>query len=220
MQEQADDIIKSFLEFLSRQRGVYIDAMAGFAGHEVRIERQVARVIRPASTQNGSDDQPQVMMASYEDPSRPDVLHSRIVRTKDYISDNSGLGFNAQQLAYAFVVFIYAHWEHDIRGRLAAAQGVELNTISSDIFGDLREIRHAILHHKNVIKKAAYKKLKVTKNLFIADEPVLITFESMHEIFSLIQQGCATLLLDLMGIPTPPMDMSQMTGFAILKPHR
>jgi len=222
MQESADDVLKDFLEFLSRQRGVYIDAMAGFAGHEVRIEHQVARVVRPTSMRMGNDGLPVVMMASYEDPSKPNVIHSRIVRTSDYISDNSELGFNAQQQAYSLIVFILAYWEHETRVRLAAAQGVNQNEIASDIFGDLREVRHTILHNKAIFQAEKHRKLKLLQGMFAADEPVSITFEKMHGIFVHINQGCAKLLLDLMGITDRPadMDLSRLTGIAIHKPHR
>jgi hypothetical protein len=222
MQEKADDVLKDFLEFLSRQLGVYIDAMAGFAGHEVRIEHQVARVARPTSKRIGDDGLPVIMMASYECPSKPDVIHSRIVRTSDYISDNSELGFNAQQQAYALIVFILAYWEHETRVRLAAAQGVDQNAITSDIFGDLREVRNTILHNKGIFRAEKHRKLRVLQGMFAIDAPVSITFEKMHEIFVYINQGCAKLLLDLMGITDIPadMDLSRLTGIAIQKPHR
>lgn len=152
MNESADDVLKDFLDFLDRQRGVYIDSMAGFAGHEVRIEQQVARVVRPSGRRIDREGNSIVMMASYEDPSKPDVIHSRIVRTSDYVSDNSELGFNAQHQAYALVAFVLAYWEHETRVRLAAAQGVPLNHIKSDIFGDLMQIRHSILHTKAVLR--------------------------------------------------------------------
>lgn len=220
MKEKADDVIKDFVDFMSRQRGVYIDAMAGFAGHEVRIEQQIARVIRPSERRIGEDEIPIVMMSSYEDPTKPDVIHSRIVRTKDYISDNSELGFNAQQQAYALIAFILAYWEHETRVRLAAAQSVELNEIKSDIFGDLREIRHSILHTKAILRRERYNKLKIVQSMFEADMPILITFEKMHKLFEHMHQGCAKLLIELMGIPDCPVDISQMTGLAIMKSHR
>lgn len=220
MNEKADDVIKDFIDFMSRQRGVYIDAMAGFAGHEVRIEQQIARVTRPSARGIGDDGMSVIMMASYEDPSKPNVIHSRIVRANDYISDNSELGFNAQQQAYALIVFILAYWEHETRVRLAEAQGVELNDIKSDIFGDLREIRHSILHTKGILRREKHKKLKVVQDMFKADAPILITFEKMHRIFECMHQGCARILIELMNIPDCPVDISQVTGLAIVKPHR
>lgn len=217
MTESADDILQDFLAFMDRQRGVYIDSMAGFAGHEVRIEQQVARVVRPAGRKLDADGNSVVMMASYEDPSRPNVIHSRIVRTSDYVSDNSELGFNAQHQAYALIAFVLTYWEHETRVRLAAAQGVPLNNIKSDIFGDLMQIRHSILHTKAVLRSDKYRKLRVLQGMFEADAPILITFEKMHEIFQYMYKACARLLIDLMRLPEPPGGIEGLTGIAIMK---
>lgn len=220
MKESADDVLKDFLAFLDRQRGVYIDSMAGFAGHEIRIEQQVARVIRPAGQKMDEQGNSTVMMASYEDPSRPDVIHSRIVRTSDYVSDNSELGFNAQHQAYALIAFVLVYWEHETRVRLAAAKSVPLNDIKSDIFGDLMQIRHSILHTKAVLRSDKYRKLKVLQNMFEENAPILITFEKMHHIFQHMHQGCARLLIDLLGLPEPPGGIEGLQHIAIMKPAK
>nr|WP_298132339.1 hypothetical protein [uncultured Pseudoxanthomonas sp.] len=220
MKESADDILKDFLAFMDRQHGVYIDSMAGFAGHEVRIEQQAARVVRPSGRRLDADGNSIVMMASYEDPSRPDVIHSRIVRTSDYIADNSELGFNAQHQAYALIAFVLAYWEHETRVRLAAAQDVPLNDIKSDIFGDLMQIRHSILHTKAVLRPDKYRKLKVLQSMFEEGAPILISFEKMHEIFQHMHQACARLLIDLMGLPDLPGGIEGLRGIAIMKQAR
>jgi hypothetical protein len=220
MKESADDVLRDFLTFLDRQRGVYIDSMAGFAGHEVRIEQQVARVTRPSHQKSDEKGNSIVMMASYEDPSKPDVIHSRIVRTSDYVSDNSEIGFNAQHQAYAVIVFVLAYWEHETRVRLAAARNVPLNDIKSDVFGDLMQIRHSILHTKAILRSDKYRRLKVLQNMFGEDAPILITFEKMHQIFQHIHQGCARLLIDLMGLPEPPGGLEGLRSIAIMKPAK
>ena len=46
MNENLDDVIREYIDFVNRQVGVYMDALAGFAGHRTRVERQVHRISR------------------------------------------------------------------------------------------------------------------------------------------------------------------------------
>ena len=89
MSEAFDDVIREYRDFVNRQVGVYMDALAGFAGHHTRIERQVHRINRPVNSHVDSKGQRVVVYASYEDPTRPDVIHNRIIRATDYIAANS-----------------------------------------------------------------------------------------------------------------------------------
>ncbi len=151
MAELFDDIIHEYIDFINRQVGIYMDALAGFAGHHVRIERQIHRILRPSKS--GIDDRNKVVVCtSYEDPAQPDVIHNRIIRASDYLKANSENGSNAQQISQAVIVFLYSYWEEGVRPRLAATMDVEVSEIRSDIMGDLRVLRNVILHSKGIIR--------------------------------------------------------------------
>ena len=70
MSEAFDDVIREYIDFVNRQVGVYMDALAGFAGHRTRVERQVHRVNRPTSSRIDDTGQSVVVWASYEDPTK------------------------------------------------------------------------------------------------------------------------------------------------------
>src|SRR6266545_6398487 len=55
----ADYIIREYIDFVNQQVGVYMDAIAGFAGHHARVERQVCRVMRKGKLKE-NDEQPMV----------------------------------------------------------------------------------------------------------------------------------------------------------------
>lgn len=155
----ADYIIREYIDFVNQQVGVYMDAIAGFAGHYARVERQVCRVMRKNKSKK-SDEQP-VVWASYEDPSKPDIIHNRIIRSNDYMSSNSVDGSNTQQHSQAILVFLFTYWEDEIRPRLAKSINIAANEIKSDIMGDLRIIRNVILHSKGIIRQDKYKSIKL-----------------------------------------------------------
>lgn len=54
----------------------------------------------------------------------------------------------AQRLTQQLLVTLYTAWEADLRGRLAAAHGCSINDIQASFFGDLRHLRHDIVHHR------------------------------------------------------------------------
>lgn len=198
----ADYIIREYIDFVNQQVGVYMDAIAGFAGHYARVERQVCRVMRKDKPKK-SDDQP-VVWASYEDPSKPDIIHNRIIRSNDYMSSNSVDGSNTQQHSQAILVFLFTYWEDEIRPRLAKSMDIAVNEIQSDVMGDLRIIRNVILHSKGIIRQDKHKSIKLLGDMFAVDQPIYVSYENMHKIFVLIKQDCARLLLKWLGMENSP----------------
>jgi len=215
MTEPVDEIIREYIDFVNRQVGAYMDALAGFEGHYTRVERQVHRVNRPTGTRTDEKGQQVVVWASYEDPTKPDIIHNRIIRAKDYLEANSKEGSNSQQHSQAILVFIFSFWEEEIRPRLADSRGVDKDSIKSNIMGDLREVRHAILHAKGIIRQDKYGKLTTLKYMFEVDKPICITYENMHDIFKYIKQDCVRMMFDWLGVKDAPIKPEEMVDVAI-----
>lgn len=215
--EAFDDVIREYIDFVNRQVGVYMDALAGFAGHHTRIERQVHRISRPVKSHIDNTGRPVVVYTSYEDPAQPDIIHNRIIRATEYIAANSEGGSNEQQQAQAVLVFLFTYWEDEIRPRLAASKSVELEEIRSDIMGDLRILRNAILHSKGIIRPEKYKDLKKLSDMFVVDQPVHVSYEGIHRIFVLIKQDCARMLFEWLDVKDAPIQPEEMVDLAIQK---
>jgi hypothetical protein len=211
-----EEILREFIDFTNQQVGVYMDALAGFEGHHTRVERQVFRGNRPGSTRVGKDGIPEVTWVTYEDPTKPDIIHNRIIRTEEYLRANAKGGSNEQQHSRAVLVFLFTYWEDEIRPRLASAMNLSVNDIKSDMMGDLRILRNAILHSKGILAKDKWKDLKRLNEMFIESEPVSLTYEGMHKIFSLIKQDCAKMFFQLKGIAVPDfLKTEEIADFAI-----
>jgi hypothetical protein len=213
-----DDGVKEFIDFVNLQVGVYMNSIAGFSGAKMQMERQVARVLRAQSRKKDARGDQVITHQSFEDPQRPDVVHSRIVTAENFIKENSPGGINQRQLSYSVIVFIYTYWEDEIRPRLAKAAGKDDNNVKSDIMGDLRCIRNSILHTKGVFTPEWHGRLVVLKDCFAEDEQIEISYELMHQIFVKIKQGCAKLIFEWLGVdPEGRFDIDQLKGFAIQK---
>lgn len=215
-----DDIIGEYVDFVNQQVGVYMSSIAGFAGAKIAMERQVARVMRAQKKKKDARGDTVIAHESFEDPGRPDVVHARILTADSFISENSPNGINYKQLSFSVIVFLFTYWDDEIRPRLAVARGVSPNEIMCDIMGDLRCIRNSILHSKGVFKDEWHKKLKVLKDCFAVNEPIVISYELMHQIFVKIKQGCAKLIFEWLGVdPEGRFEFDQLKSFAIVKPR-
>jgi hypothetical protein len=215
------DTLREFIDFINRQVGVYMDAIAGFAGNKARIELQVARIQRRHWKGKDVDGASIVVGTSLEDPQSPDVIHNRISRASDYIADNSELGYNEQQQAQAIIVFMFAYWDEEIRPRLARTRNLPTpNEIRVDAMGDLRLLRRAIIHNKGRLTIALHQRLKVFKDLFEPDADIQISHDCMHQVFVRSKQGIGKLLLDHVGKRPGAPEANEIKDVAIQRTER
>lgn len=216
-----DAIVREFIDFVNMQVGAYMDALAGYAGHCTRVERQVHRVMRPSKVTTDEAGNKVVVCASYEDPTKPEIVLNRIVRAGDYLAANAKGGTNEQQHARAILIFIFTYWELEIRPRLAACIGAKPEEIRSDIMGDLRILRNVVLHSKGVFRADRHKELKRLGGLFAVDKPLHIGYEDLHQILVLVKQDCARMLLEWTGAAaTAPFSVNEVRDVAIQRTVR
>lgn len=213
--DKFDDVVREYIDFINSQVGMYMDSLAGFAGHSSKVERQVHRANRPTAIRKSDSGEPVMVWASYEDPSKPDIVHNRIIRADEYLSINAPGGANEQQQARSILVFLFTFWELEIRPRLAMASGLDPNEIPSDIMGDLREVRHSILHAKGILSHDKHKKLKKLGSMLLSGKPMKISYDDMHNIFVLIKQDCARLMMEWLKVNDPSGIASSFKDIAI-----
>jgi len=85
--------------------------------------------------------------------------------------------------------------------------------------GDLRILRHAILHAKGTLRTGEHKRLKKLNDMFVPDQPIHISYEKMHQIFVLIKQDCARMLFEWLGVKDAPIRAEDIVDVAIQKPR-
>ena len=196
--------IHDFQNFLRAQKGAYSDACAGYRRNEITIRRQVARVLKQTGRKIGDKGIPSIVTTSVEDPTAPDAIIQTIRLSQDYIEANGRAGSNEQQLCRAIIVFIFTYWDDVTRYLCAQALGVEKGELKLPIAGDLRILRHAILHDRGAVPAPAHGKLEVLAGLFAPGADIIFTHAKMHEIFRLIDKHLALFTLEKLEIPEPP----------------
>lgn len=199
-------ILQDFIDFVNRQVGVYMDCLSGFQGNTVRIHLQTARVQRPTGSRI-KDGQPVIMYTSIEDPRSSDVIHHRIMRTNEFIRDNSEANFNEQQVCWSIIVFLFAYWDEEVRPQIAKARGVKTNDVLVGSLGDLRLVRNSIIHEKGVLSSRDHARLQKMAAIFTPGNKISLTHDQMHKLFIAVKQGIAEVLLTytehLPGAPDP-----------------
>jgi len=76
------------------------------------------------------------------------------------------------------LIMLYEYWE-DIRCRIASIQNLETNSVKSDLFGDLRHIRHDIVHNKGIASNQYSVQNKLLK-WFNTNDSINITEERFN----------------------------------------
>jgi hypothetical protein len=84
------------------------------------------------------------------------------MRIGEAIDSSRADGVFSDKIAKAFLVSMYSEWDEVYRPHLAAGNGTDTKAVKSDLMGDLRLIRHCIVHNKSKITDE-HKKLKELK---------------------------------------------------------
>jgi hypothetical protein len=87
--------------------------------------------------------------------------HSKMNMSEAVKNSERGGSFS-DIVAKSLLVLIYSEWDELFRHRVAAEVGAPAMDVSSDLMGDLRLVRHWIVHNKSRIDSKC-KKMKVLK---------------------------------------------------------
>lgn len=148
-------ICADFLATVDAIYGAYLDATSGFRwNYKHVIEQQEQSVISLRTTN------PELATIEYldtadwiyvkGDPSEPGFKPLHRSTQRDYKKRNVANGENYTFLANVCVISIYQDWEDEFRRKIAEAQGLTKADLKCSIMGDLRLLRHSIIHHAGV----------------------------------------------------------------------
>ena len=146
--------LAGFKMLASRIHGVYYDAIHGYRLVHARTEahkskmREKLEKLKPESPSVDLDKVLYYFTSGTPDADDAEVLH----RTKlgEVKERNKEDGANWQFTANMCVVALYQYWEERFRPEIANRHGVEPDQIRSDLMGDLRHLRHSIIHNGEI----------------------------------------------------------------------
>jgi hypothetical protein len=101
-------------------------------------------------------------------------------------------GLDARLLGYMAITLLYSSWEDVFREKLATALGhPNKDDLKDDLFGDLRDLRHAIVHNSGV----ATERVESAKVLrwFHRGETIFISAEQVDRLWDRIDESITRL---------------------------
>ena len=152
--KQLQELAAAFNAEINAAYGLYLDATMGFAANVRSVER--------TQEQKGSNDEA-VFLYTSGAPADPDHMMLHQTTQGALKGRNRADGPNYVLLARFLFVLIYGLWEAGYRGRMAAAVGLERDELQSSIFGDLRLLRHEILHNKGRLSADTVERLEIVQ---------------------------------------------------------
>lgn len=104
-------------------------------------------------------------------------MHARI-KTDDCIKKCAKDGDFSNEITKSLLCTMYALWDENYRHRIAEASGHEAKYIECPLMGDLRKIRHCIIHQKSIVPETGIDfeilewclqsgKLEITYEMFL-----------------------------------------------------
>lgn len=88
-------------------------------------------------------------------PDKP-RMHARI-NTIECIRKCERNGYFSNTIAKSLLCTMYSLWDEEYRHRIADAAGYEARYIECPLMGDLRKIRHCVIHQKSIVPEGGFQ---------------------------------------------------------------
>lgn len=157
---QVGVIVADCVGFIDRAYGLYLDARLGFLANAdmvLSVHKGLVGKLAP-----GTDLDSLPYMAGRGDPNDPANVVQHQTTQGQFRDRNRGGGDNHVLMGQMLIVLIFSFWEHEYRPRLAAALGhSEASELKIPLLGDLRLLRHDIVHHRGILQADTVRRLQV-----------------------------------------------------------
>jgi hypothetical protein len=191
-------VIREFAgEILHSTYGLYLDMTTGMNLLVREITADQAEMRRSGKVPQGKNMDDLQFMYGRGDPAQANLLHGT---TQGELKKRCAHeGENERRLVQLLIVYVYATWEDEYRDKLAKAAGLPSeNDIKIPVFGDLKELRNEIVHHRGIITKATAKKLKI---LVPPEGPFTVGDEDVERMFKALNKGLVDWMFERYGKP-------------------
>ena len=167
--------------------GAYLDALGGLRCSReqvVEFQKKTIAELKTTDPEHASEEfmDTQPLTHEFEPSSQtPQQLLHRSTQG-DFKSRTAVDGADSRLLGYMMIALLYGAWEDVYRERFATALCLpEKNDVKSDLFADVKNLRHAIVHHGGI----ATEKVERSKILqwFRRKELIFITSAQVDTLY-------------------------------------
>jgi hypothetical protein len=192
---------EAFVATLDGLYGLYLDATSGFHLNADRMlnAQKASRGSSKLSIEQQDEGEIFIGRGAPTDPTNV-VLHK--VTQAQYKARNSRGGNNEVRLGQLLVVLMYEFWETEHRANLSKALGMSgPKDLQVMLMGDLRLLRHDVIHRRGIVSRETVKGLKILTGFTIDSHLVL----NEDQVESLVRSVKAEVddLVKAAGLPDP-----------------
>jgi hypothetical protein len=162
-------VLDEFNEVIDGIVGLYFDASRGFS---IIREQQEQHLLTLRSVGQYNPANPPAFFYANGDPHDPHSVVYHVTPIETLVTRNEERGPNRAFLGRSILVTIFSYWEDHYRQQLATNLGCEKNDVSGDIWGDMRWLRQAIIHHRSIATRDV-EKCKILRWFKESDEITL-----------------------------------------------
>lgn len=169
-----------YIQVLHNLMGYYIDSTQGFSAYLKSFKKQqVDSGLRVGLAISELDKAQLIYSTGAPDDPKALMLHECTQGELKHRLQKDG--FNLVLTGQFCLINMYEYWEGIVRREIAKVLGIEPNELKSDIFGDIRHLRHDITHNHGLASKNYTCKNKIITN-YRNNNPINITEATLHKI--------------------------------------
>jgi len=151
-----ENCIDEFEDVVTSIYGVYLMSIQGFhllVEELMKIQHMTINRLKSAHPERASieylDATPYIFGKG--DPNLPNSIELYRCTQGEYKERNSEKGINSRFVGNMCIIAIYQYWEDYFRQKIAnLLKRTGKNELTSDIMGDLKILRHSIIHHRGI----------------------------------------------------------------------
>ena len=184
----AQKLLTDFSSVVDEIHQLYLDCSLGFVHNKKVMEDSQSKSVEKLGLSITHQDNLPVRFGVGA-PGESTILQEST--QKEFKHRNQRGGKNHITLGNLCVIHLYQYWEDYYRIELSTLLSLKKKDIISDFFGDLRLLRHSIIHHK-AVAKANINNCKILQ-WFSPGDIIVISTDRMDHIFLMAKEEIKTL---------------------------
>lgn len=200
---------ESFANDLVTFYALYCDSIRGFKHNaEERKQMLASGVTKPEN---------KIWYGHSEtSPGRIEITAIAFATQSEFVKQNEPGGLNHILAAHQFIATTFTSWEHKHRQTIANTLGIEnMSDLKIDVLGDLRKLRHDILHHHGIVRAKTLSQLQELAIFCASDKRLELSEQNVFDLAVRILTALDNVVIDHTGEDPKMRKGKDLSGFIV-----
>ncbi len=149
--QQAAELFREFLSEVESLYGSFLDSYVAIRQFRMFYESKALpfMLVQQEEARRKGEPEP-VILHGRGDPNQPESRFDHSSTISEFMERIRDGGADQVRLSQAYLVLIYQRWEDHYRGKIARSFGIPKNDVLFPFMGEIRHLRHSVVHNKGV----------------------------------------------------------------------